>query len=102
MARIEGILRADVSGAASSTTDALFGVGSVILGAVLIISFFLMSDFARRKRTRDYIDMRPSDGRLLFDQTTSQPSRPTSHRSDRPSSEPEPTVDDSMAPSSRG
>lgn len=61
----QGIILAH--GGSGSTAEMLAGLGPVLLGAILIITFVLLlgADKSRRNKS-GYRDMTPTSGRLLF------------------------------------
>ncbi len=62
------MIRADrFGGRPVDTLDALTGIGSLLLGAVMITTFLLLLGSYRAKtKSAAYIDNTPSDGRSLF------------------------------------
>lgn len=61
------ILAAGSHGGGGGTAEMLAGLGPVILGATLIITFILLLGADKTRRNRSgYRDMTPTTGRLLF------------------------------------
>lgn len=62
----QGIVLAH-GGANATTTEVLAGLGPIILGVTLIVTFCLLLGADRTRRNKSgYRDMTPTTGRLLF------------------------------------